>query len=43
MLLALPDRLAPRLSGLDEFAAHQVLSEEINRVCNEIAGSAPLE
>lgn len=38
MLLALPDRLAPRLAGeSDPFECHRILLEELERVCCEIA------
>ncbi len=42
MLLALPDRLAPRLSGLDQFEIQRILTEEVRRMCSEIAGCEPL-
>ena len=40
MLLAIPDRLAPRLVGLDEVEAHKVIGEEIHHVCHAIADAA---
>jgi phage terminase Nu1 subunit (DNA packaging protein) len=41
MLLALPERLAPRLAaGLDVGECHRILREEVERVANEIAAGA---
>lgn len=42
-LLSMPDRLAPVLAGeTDEFKVHQLLSEEIRRVCDDIAAAKSL-
>ena len=39
LLLALPDRLAPVLAGLDDpLECHRVMTEEIRRVCDELSG-----
>jgi len=39
LLLALPDRLAPVLAGLDDpLECHRVMSEEIRRICDELSG-----
>ena len=43
MLLALPERLAPRFAaGLTSADCHRILREEVERVCNEIASAHPL-
>lgn len=42
MLLALPDRLAPRLTALDPVEIHAILTDELTRVCHEIADDRPL-
>lgn len=42
-LLSLPDRLAPVLAGeSDEFKVHQLLSDEIRRVCDDLAAAKPV-
>jgi hypothetical protein len=42
-LLSLPDRLAPVLAGeADEFKVHQLLSDEIRRVCDDLSNSKPV-
>jgi hypothetical protein len=39
-LLSMPDRLAPVLAGeSDQFEVHRIMSEEIRRVCNDIANA----
>jgi len=39
LLLALPDRLAPVVAGLDDpLECHRVMSEEIRRICDELNG-----
>jgi hypothetical protein len=37
ILLAMPDRLAPRVVGLDQSALHSLISEEVRIVCEQIA------
>jgi len=37
MVLALPDRLSPRLVGLDQFAINVILTEELHRALKEIS------
>jgi len=37
ILLAIPDRLAPRAVGLDQAALHSLISEEVRIVCEQIA------
>ena len=42
-LLSMPDRLAPVLAGeADQFEVHRIMSEEIRRVCNDIANAKPV-
>ncbi len=42
-LLSMPDRLAPILAGEgNQFEVHRIMSEEIRRVCNDIANSKPV-
>jgi hypothetical protein len=42
-LLSMPDRLAPVLAGeADQFEVHRIMSEEIRRVCNDIANAKPI-
>lgn len=42
-LLSMPDRLAPVLAGeSDQFKVHAIMSEEIRRVCNDIANAKPV-
>ena len=39
-LLSMPDRLAPVLAGdSDEFKVHQLLSDEIRRVCDDLSNA----
>jgi hypothetical protein len=37
MLQGLPDSLAPRIIGLDQFEVHRILTEEIERIASTIA------
>lgn len=40
MILGVPDRIAPMLAGeTNEFEVHRILSEELRRVCNELAAA----
>lgn len=42
-LLSMPDRLAPVLAGeSNQFEVHRIMSEEIRRVCNDIASAKPV-
>ncbi len=42
-LLSMPDRLAPVLAGENnQFEVHRIMSEEIRRVCNDIANAKSL-
>ena len=42
-LLSMPDRLAPILAGeSNQFEVHRIMSEELRRVCNDIANSKPV-
>lgn len=42
-LLSMPDRLAPVLAGeANQFEVHRLLSEEIRRVCDELANAKSL-
>jgi hypothetical protein len=42
-LLTMPDRLAPVLAGeSNQFEVHRIMSEEIRRVCDDIANAKPL-
>jgi|SRR5580692_11338069 hypothetical protein len=41
-LLSMPDRLSPVLAGeSNQFEVHRLLSEEIRRVCDELAAAKP--
>lgn len=42
-LLSMPDRLAPIIAGeSNQFEVHRIMSEEIRRVCNDIASAKPV-
>lgn len=42
-LLSMPDRLAPILAGeSNQFEVHRIMTEEIRRVCNDIAAAKPV-
>lgn len=42
-LLSMPDRIAPILAGeSNQFEVHRIMSEEIRRVCNDIASAKPV-
>src|SRR6185503_6142289 len=42
-LLAMPSRLGPEVSGLSPDEATRVLREEVERICEELAGKPPSE